>query len=133
MFEIPERAGATTVYSWRDTKHAVDDYCICKENCGGTSQATQDLTCAVGSKLPNNWGLYDMIGNVWEWCNDWYGGYGYGSATDPTGASSGAYRVIRGGSWNSRARSCRSAYRGRNSPGIRNIILGFRVALAPSH
>ena len=70
MFEIAGRAGATTAYSWGDDSSKVQDYCVCKENCGGTDQNTKDLTCAVGSKLPNNWGIYDTAGNVWEWCRD---------------------------------------------------------------
>ena len=85
---------------------------------------------AVGQKRPNNWGLYDMHGNVWEWCRDWYASYS-GDATDPVGPSSGSVRVLRGGSWLSFARNCRSAYRSSNSPGDRNSILGFRLALVP--
>ena len=87
----------------------------------------------VKGKQPNNWKLYDMIGNVWEWCGDWYGNYEYGSQTDPVGPAAGASRVLRGGSWNGNARYCRPARRDRGSPGFRSIILGFRVALAPSH
>ena len=85
----------------------------------------------VGLKQANAWGLYDMLGDVFQWCRDWYGPYPGGSVTDPIGASSGSYRVYRGGSWSSLARRCRSAVRGWDVPGIRYDYLGFRLALSP--
>jgi formylglycine-generating enzyme required for sulfatase activity len=94
------------------------------QNSGGT-------THPVGQKQPNAWGLYDMHGNVWEWCRDWYGNYPGGSVTDPTGPPQGSLRVIRGGCWGFVAGYCRSAFRGRIDPGIRYVDLGFRLALAP--
>ena len=74
------------------------------------------------------WGLYDMHGNVWGWCQDRFGDYPSGSVTDPKGPSSGSYRMGRGGSWGDGARGCRSADRGNFSPGDRVSILGFRLS-----
>jgi formylglycine-generating enzyme required for sulfatase activity len=87
-------------------------------------------THAVGTKKPNAWGLYDMHGNVWEWCLDWRGDYPGGSVTDPTGPLSGGRRVGRGGCWGNRADNCRSAFRGGSRPGVRGGHLGFRLALS---
>jgi formylglycine-generating enzyme required for sulfatase activity len=78
---------------------------------GSAKGRYRERTTAVGSFSPNAWGLYDITGNVWEWCWDWYGSYGSGSQVNPTGAGSGADRVLRGGSWYDAARYQRSAFR----------------------
>ena len=88
-------------------------------------------TAAVKSKDPNALGLYDMSGNVWEWCFDWYGSIGAGEVTDPQGAASGANRVFRGGSWGSRAYNCTVGERSILGPVVRSYDLGFRLAWRP--
>jgi formylglycine-generating enzyme required for sulfatase activity len=89
-----------------------------------------ERTATVGSYGCNGYGLFDMHGNVWEWCSDWYGDYTAPAQVDPLGAAAGSGRVNRGGGWSNYARDCRSALRGRNTPGNRDDNLGFRVALS---
>ena len=79
----------------------------------------------VGQKVPNAWGLYDMLGNVWEWVEDWRGDYPGGTVADPQGPSFGSTRVFRGGGWS--PSMCRASGRGDNSPGERGDVLGFRL------
>ncbi|MDR3237561.1 MAG: formylglycine-generating enzyme family protein [Spirochaetia bacterium] len=88
----------------------------------------REKTVRVGSFAANKWGLFDMHGNVWEWCWDYYGEYGTGSQTDPTGPASGLLRVNRGGGWNDFAKHLRSAYRGSTPPNNNSFNLGFRLA-----
>ena len=87
-------------------------------------------THAVGTKQPNELGIYDMSGNVEEWCQDWYGAYSSSSQVNPTGANSGSDRVIRGGSWGSIARGCRLSFRISSTPGSRSIFHGLRLVLS---
>jgi formylglycine-generating enzyme required for sulfatase activity len=117
------RAGSSTAYCFGDGEARLGEYAWYESN-------SERRTHAVGQKKPNAWGLYDMHGNVWEWCSDWYGDYPRGAVTDPMGASTGSYRVHRGGSWCNVAAGCRSACRSRNVPSYRYSLLGFRLALS---
>jgi formylglycine-generating enzyme required for sulfatase activity len=121
-WEYGARAGATTAYSFGDAAEQLDEYAWYWEN-------SDKQTHPVGQKRANDWGLYDMYGNVWEWVQDWYEGnyYQRSPEQDPAGPPSGSNRVVRGGSWYDGARYCRSAYRVDGYPGARDSHVGFRL------
>ena len=132
-WEYACRAGTKTAYSFGSQLNGR------QANCDGTVPYGTDTkgpnlekTTSVGKYPANAWGLYDMHGNVWEWCADWYGEYPKGSATDPRGPEDGSNRVFRGGSWYLVAVYCRSANRDWIVPSNRRFNLGFRVALSSS-
>ena len=123
-WEYACRAGTATRWSFGDAENRLGDYAWYGGNAWGTGER---YAHRVGTKQSNGWGLHDMHGNVYEWCQDWYGEYTSGSQEDPMGAASGSNRVLRGGSFGNAAQFARSAHRNYSSPGFRSDFLGARL------
>lgn len=121
-WEYACRAGSTTQYFWGDDPSVAGEYVWFEANSQGKPNP-------VGRKKPNDWGLYDMSGNVWEWCNDFYGvDYYSGSPSiDPRGPEQGDTKVVRGGAWKFSVESCRSGYRYNEDPGYSDVCFGYDI------
>ncbi len=126
-WEYACRAGSSTLYPFGDDARALGEFAWYTKN-------SENNTHPVGQKSPNAWGLYDMLGNIWEWCADWYDEKYYASSppADPAGASGASHRVFRGGGWSGNPRDCRSASRSGREPADRSNSLGFRLAVGQS-
>jgi formylglycine-generating enzyme len=133
-WEYACRGGSDTVYGWGNaidcSKAMYANNTLKMADCVKWVRSkglATDKPAPVGSYAPNPWGLYDMPGNVWEWCQDWYGPYPKGSVVDPQGPQSGAERVRRGGSWYGTWQRCRCANRNFSHPANRYQTTGFRL------
>jgi formylglycine-generating enzyme required for sulfatase activity len=120
QWEYACRAGSQTAYCFGEDPKELTKYGWFNENAEGKTHSVKQLQ-------PNGWGLYDMHGNVWEWCSDRYGDYAASAQSDPTGPANGTSRVVRGGCWLDPARNLRSAFRLGFAPGARYFYLGFRL------
>lgn len=127
-WEYSARSGTSTPFNTGkclNSSQANYDFNFPYADCSKGEQV--NMTLPVGSFAPNDWGLYDMHGNISEWCKDWYAEYSYAEQINPAGSVSGKGRVRRGGGWGSDAISCRSAYRGYYPSNTRNRHIGFRI------
>ncbi len=126
-WEYACRSGTTTAYSFGDEAEGLGDYAWYR---GNAAAVGENYAHRVGKKKPNGFGLYDMHGNVWEWCSDCYSEEYYESSpsSDPTGLNDGWRRVVRGGGRGFTAGICRSAFRAGDSPDAESDLLGFRIA-----
>ena len=131
QWEYACRAGTTTPFSFGEniTPEQVN-YEGSHPYADGQKGLYRERTVPVKSLPPNPWGLYEMHGNVNEWCADWYGDYPQGPQIDPSGPSEGAGRVLRGGSWGLNGQYCRAAYRDGGVLGYRSSVTGFRIMLS---
>jgi formylglycine-generating enzyme required for sulfatase activity len=121
-WEYACRAGASTAYFFGDDPSKLRDYAWFDKNSGGHPRP-------VGQKQPNAWGLYDICGNLWEWCNDFYkvDYYNESASIDPKGPEAGQTKVVRGGAWRFSAEKCRSAYRYNENPGYADVCFGYDI------